>query len=163
MIFRAALVAIAFLGLPVAAFAQGDAPAPPAKIADMAWLQGYWVGEGMGGSIEDLWGPPRAGVMLGTFRLLKADGSPRFYELIAVEEFEGSLRFVVKHFHPDWVGWEEKDQAVKMRLTRIGPNQATFGGIALKRVDDTLTVEVTIKTKDGAVRTETLVFKRRPL
>jgi len=136
---------------------------PPAKIDAMAWLAGYWEGEGMGGKIEDIWMPPRDGVILGAFRLTKPDGNG-FYELFAIEEFEGSLRFVVKHFHPNWVGWEEKDQALKMRLQRISETEASFGGLTFRREGaQVLVVELTIRMKDGATRTEALRFRRRAL
>jgi hypothetical protein len=160
---RVAVAALLFWS--VSAFAQAPAapPPPPAKIDAMAWLAGYWEGEGMGGRIEDIWMPPRDGVILGAFRLTKADGKG-FYELFAVEEFEGSLRFVVKHFHPNWVGWEEKDQALKMPLRGISENEASFGGLVFKREgSDVLVVELTIRMKDGTTRTESLRFKRRTL
>lgn len=148
------------------AFAQAPAspPAsPPAKIDAMAWLAGYWEGEGMGGKIEDIWMQPRDGVILGAFRLTKPDGKG-FYELFAIEEFEGSLRFVVKHFHPNWVGWEEKDQALKMRLQRISETEASFGGLTFRREGtDVLVVDLTIRMKDGSTRTEALRFRRRAL
>ncbi|HQY48321.1 MAG TPA: DUF6265 family protein, partial [Usitatibacteraceae bacterium] len=95
------------------------APSPPARVGDVAWLTGYWVGEGMGGELEDVWLPPKAGVLLGAFRLYRTDGKPGFYELFAIEEVDDTLQFVVKHFHPDWVGWEEKDKALRIRLSRI--------------------------------------------
>ena len=149
-----------------AALAQAPAspPAPPpAKIESMAWLAGYWVGEGLGGTMEDIWMPPRDGVMLGAFRLTKPDGKG-FYELFWIEEWEGSLRFVVKHFHPDWVGWEEKDQALRMPLRRIGTSEFSFGGVGFRREgDDGLAVDLTMRMKDGSTRTEVLRFKRRPL
>lgn len=146
-------------------FAQAPAPAPPppAKIDAMAWLAGYWEGEGLGGKIEDIWMPPRDGVILGAFRLTKSDGKG-FYELFAVEEFEGSLRFVVKHFHPNWVGWEEKDQALKMPLRRISENEASFGGLLFRReAADVLVVELTMRMKDGTTKTESLRFRKRAL
>ena len=160
-------IAIAALLLAAqAAFAQAPAappPSPPAKIESMAWLAGYWEGEGMGGHMEDIWMPPRDGVILGAFRLTKPDGKG-FYELFAVEEFEGSLRFVVKHFHPNWVGWEEKDQALKMPLRRIGENEASFGGVGFRREGaDMLVVDLTMRMKDGSARTEALRFRRRQL
>lgn len=129
-----------------------------------ACLAGYWDGEGLGGKVEDLWTPPRAGIMLGAFRLTRADGSRGFYELFAIEEHESSLRFVVKHFNPDWVGWEEKDKALMIPLTRLTPSEAVFGGITLRREgDDGLAVTVTIRSKDGTSRQENLRYKRRPL
>ena len=153
--------------LALGAFAAAAQPqSPPATLADVAWLQGYWDGEGMGGTVEDIWMPPRAGVMLGAFRLVKKDGAPGgFYELFAVEEYEGSLRFVAKHFNPDWVGWEEKDKALRLRLTAKTPTELAFGGVVFRREgDDMLTVEIAMRGRDGAApRLEVLRFKRRPL
>lgn len=166
----ARFAAAVFAAASLAAFAQADAPktgpapSPPARIADVAWMQGYWAGEGMGGTIEDVWMPPRNGVLLGAFRLVKSDGSRGFYELMAVEEHEASLRFVVKHFHPDWIGWEDKDKYLALRLTEIGPGKAIFGGIGFERGDaDTLLVTVVIRKKDGTRDTQKLTFKRKPL
>ena len=137
--------------------------APPARIADVAWLQGYWVGEGMGGSIEDAWLPPRAGMILGAFRLVKSDGTPGRYQLFAIEEHEGSLQLVVKHFTPDFVGLEEKDKALRLRLTRIAPHEAVFGGVAFQRDGERLSVKVTLRGKDGARREEILTLAKQPL
>ena len=159
--FRGLAVAIAvFLAAP---FAMAQAPAPAtARISDVAWLEGYWVGEGFGGLVEESWLPARNGVMVGVFRSFKADGTPSFYEILGIEETEGTLRLVVKHFHPDWVGWEEKDGAVRLRLTRISPTEAAFGGVVLKRgADDELFVEVTMRRKDGTSSTNVLKLKRK--
>ena len=135
----------------------------PAKIEAMAWLQGYWEGEGMGGKIEDTWMPPRDGVILGAFRLTKPDGKG-FYELFAIEEHEGSLRFVVKHFHPNWVGWEEKDKALMMPLRKIEGDAFDFGGLVFRREgSDQLVVELTIRSRDGGTRKESLRFRKRAL
>src|SRR6186997_3236726 len=120
----AALLAIAAFAIATSAGAQQKAPpAPaqafaPAKIDELAWMKGYWAGEGYGGTVETMMTAPKAGVMIGTFRHMKADGKPGFYEICAIEEHEGSLRFVVKHFHPSWVGWEEKDRALQAFLVR---------------------------------------------
>jgi len=125
---------------------------------------GYWEGEGLGGTIEDVWLPPRKGVMLGAFRLVKADGSRGFYELFAIEEVEGTLEFIVKHFHPDWVGWEEKDKALRIRLSRISADEAVFGRIVFERKGaDGLVVKLAIREKSGELRHETLSYRRKPL
>ncbi len=149
-----------FIAFPVGAQPQS----PAATLADVAWLQGYWDGEGMGGTVEDVWMPPRAGVMLGAFRLVKAGGAPGgFYELFAIEEFEGSLRFVAKHFNPDWVGWEEKDKALRLRLTGKSATEFAFGGVVFRREGEhALTVEIAMRPREGAPRVEVLRFKRNP-
>ena len=169
------VAAIAFAAA-VPALAQypspGEAPpaapakaAPvPAKLADVAWLVGYWEGEGLGGTIEDVWLPPKKGVMLGAFRLVKADGSRGFYELFAIEEVEGTLEFIVKHFHPDWVGWEEKDKALRIRLSHLEGKAFAFGRIHFERAgEDALTIRLGLRLKDGTTREEVLRYRRKPL
>lgn len=165
------LLAAALLAIATTALAQSPAPeaaakppAPAARIAQVAWLTGYWVGEGLGGTVEDVWLPPQAGVLLGAFRLQKADGKPGFYELFAIEEVDDTLQFVVKHFNPDWVGWEEKDKALRIRLTRISADEIAFGGIVFQRSGaDAFVVKLAIREKSGVLRHETLTYKRKPL
>src|SRR5262245_33103947 len=148
--------ALALLTLLASLGAPAQTASPPASIADAAWIAGYWQGEGFGGVIEDSWMPPAGGAMIGSFRLTK-NGKPVFYELFAIEEHEGSLRFVVKHFNPDWVGWEEKDKYVAMRLARIEPGVLAFGGVVFRKEgEDGLAVELTIRHKDGTTKQEAL-------
>jgi hypothetical protein len=145
-----------------ATLALADAPA--AKIATLAWMKGYWTGEGYGGTVETMIGPARGGVMLCHFRQTKADGKPGFYELCGIEEYEGSLRFVIKHFHPSWLGWEDKDHALQARLVRQAKDEWVFGNMTIRRTGrDTMVMEIHITNRDGASRTEVLRFKRRPL
>ncbi|HEX2445685.1 MAG TPA: DUF6265 family protein, partial [Vicinamibacterales bacterium] len=80
---------------------------PPAAIADMAWLAGRWVGEALGGASEEIWSEPRAGAMMGMYRLVR-DGKPIFYELLTIVEENGTLMLRLKHFNADLTGWEEK-------------------------------------------------------
>jgi hypothetical protein len=142
-----------------------DAALAPAKISSIEWMKGYWVGEGFGGTVETIMTPAKAGVMIGTFRHVKADGRAGFYELCGIEEYEGSLRFIVKHFHPSWVGWEEKDHAFQAKLSRVGKDEWQFGNMLVKRTGkDAFTMELSIVNKDGgAPRKETLKFKRQAL
>src|SRR5262245_31328303 len=107
------------------------APRRPATLRDVAWLQGDWVGTGLGGDVEESWGPPGAGAMLARFRFVKG-GKPVFYELVALAEAEGSLELRVKHFSPDLVSWEEKDKAQVFPLVRLGggPDGGLDGGTA---------------------------------
>lgn len=43
----------------------GDKPSPPATLAAVGWLEGHWLGDGLGGVSEEIWSPPRGGVMMG--------------------------------------------------------------------------------------------------
>ena len=108
--------------------------------------------------------PPMAGVMLGSFRLMKPDGKPAFYELFAIEEVDDTLVFVVKHFNPDWVGWEEKDKALRLRLTRAAKDELAFGGVVFRRLGaDAIAVDVTLRQKDGTQKTHTFDYRRKAL
>lgn len=158
------LLFLAALALPAFAAAQPKVtPTPPqAKIESMAWMKGYWAGEGYGGTVETMMSPPKAGTMIGWFRHMKADGKPGFYEICAIEEFEGTLRFVVKHFHPSWVGWEEKDRALQARLVRHSNDEWQFSNMLIKRAGrDAFVIEMTITPREGPARKEILRFRRQ--
>ena len=138
----------------------GDARPPAATLADVAWLTGYWRGEGFGGQVEEAWSEPLAGSMMGMFRFVK-DGQVAFYEILALVEDEGSLTMKVKHFTGDFVAWEEKEDAVRFRLVRIGEREAFFEGLTVRRNDDeTLDVFIVLKNKSGETKEERLSFRR---
>ena len=42
-------------------------------VDDIAWLAGYWVGDGLGGKVEELWSKPKNGKMLCAFRYDNAE------------------------------------------------------------------------------------------
>jgi len=168
----AALLSIIALAIAVSAGAQKTPPVqgPPmqasvaAKIDALAWMKGYWAGEGYGGTVETMMTAPKAGVMIGTFRHMKADGKPGFYEICAIEESEGSLRFIVKHFHPTWIGWEDKDHALQARLVRQSKDEWQFSNMLIKRTGrDAFVIEITVTPKDGPPRKEVLRLRRQQL
>ena len=68
-----------------------EVPKPAkAKIADMAWLGGAWVGARGKRSIEERWGPPLGGAMLGVSRTVSR-GKMVAFEFLRVVEREGGL------------------------------------------------------------------------
>lgn len=140
--------------------ADGASPAP-ARIADLSWLSGYWQGEGLGGTCEEVWGRALGDRMTGFFTLVEK-GSFSFSEAITLVEEEGSLALKLKHFGPDFTGWEEKDQNVTFRLVRLGENEAFFDGLTYRRSGDTLFVYVRLGA-EGKVREETFTFRRARL
>ena len=169
----AALLAIAALAIASPAGAQQKAlpaPAPslqapsiPAKIDALAWMKGSWAGEGYGGTVETMMTAPKGGIMIGMFRHTRPDGKPGFYEICGIEEHEGSLRFVVKHFHPSWIGWEEKDHALQARLIRQAKDEWQFSNMLIKRTGrDAFVIEITVTPKDGPPRKEVLRLRRQP-
>ena len=142
--------------------APGQA-SPPAKIADVAWDAGRWVGEGFGARVEEVFSSPAGNAMIGHFSMVGKDG-PAFYELVQMREEGGSLVYRVKHFEPNLVGWEEKDKTVTFRLVAIEKDAIYFDGLTIARTGpDEVTHWVRIKKKDGTVGEEKLVYRRAPL
>ena len=95
-------------GEPVAVRGLEDGAARPnASIEDIAWLAGRWVGEGLGGTAEDVIAPASGGQMMGMFRHSKADGSINIYEFYLFAEMDNSLTVRLKHFSPMLSSWEE--------------------------------------------------------
>lgn len=154
------------LFLPVGPFAQADdspkAPAdpwvqnsqntlklvdgaksPPAKIGEMAWLTGYWQGPGMGGHCEEAWGQPIGDRMLGWFSLRK-EGGLVLSEAMTLVEHDGSLMLRVKHFDPEFVGWENRDGFMSFPLVKLGEQEAYFQGLTFRRTGSGLNIYLVV-------------------
>ena len=137
----------------------GQASAP-ATIADMEWLAGHWTGDGLGGRSEEIWSPPANGAMMGMHRHIKDDKAV-FYELLTLVEENGSLILRLKHFHPDLVGWEEKDEIVSFPFVAKRGGVMHFEGMAFEPAGDGLTVHLAIGNKeDGSVREAVFRYRR---
>lgn len=134
---------------------------PVATIADMAWLAGHWTGEGLGGFNEEMWSPPRNGVMMGMYRMTKNDKTV-FYELLTLLEENGSLVIRLKHFNPNLTGWEEKDKSVEFPLVAKKDGMLYFDGMTFKpEGKDAVTIYLAIQNrKDGSVREEIFRYTR---
>lgn len=144
----------------VAAFAAAPVAAAH-TIDDAAWLAGRWVGEGLGGELEEVWSPPVGGQMVGHFRLVR-DGAPVFYEIMLIDVIEGGVRMRVKHFNPDFVGWEEKDRWVTFEPVSASETELVFSSLSIRRErPDEMTMRLRIRYADGP-REEVLRFRRAP-
>ena len=119
-----------------------NAQSPAATVADVAWLQGHWKGNALGGQAEEMWTPPQDGVMLGMFRLIR-DRKPSFYELLTMAEDQGTLVLNLKHFEPNLTSWEEKAESQRFRLVAKEPDRLLFEGMTFVRTSaDAMTVYV---------------------
>jgi hypothetical protein len=138
-----------------------DAPRPKAQIGDLAWLAGRWVGEGLGGTMDEVWSEPVGGAMVGYFRLVR-DGKPVFYEIMTVLEAENSVEMRLKHVNPDMTGWEEKAGYVTFRLVRQDATGAYFEGLTFKREGpDRIDGYIALRDRaTGIVREEKLTYRR---
>lgn len=138
-----------------------DGVRPQARIGDLVWLQGRWEGEGLGGTMEEVWSAPAGGAMVGYFRLVR-NGEPTFYELMTLLEIDGSVEMRLKHVSPDMTGWEEKADFVTFRLVRHDATGAYFEGLTFRRTSpDRIEGFLPIGDRStGAVREEKFVYRR---
>lgn len=131
-----------------------------ASISDMEWLAGTWSGDGLGGFSEEIWSQPKGGIMMGMYRMTKAD-KPVFYELLTLSESEGTLLLRLKHFNSDFTGWEEKDKTVDFRYIRKDDRRIYFEGMTFEPLGkDVLNVYVAIGQRDGKTAEAVFKYKR---
>jgi hypothetical protein len=134
----------------------------PATIDDAAWLAGRWVGEGFGGQMEEVWSPPVGGQMIGHFRYWR-DGEPQFYEIMMMDVADGGVRMRVKHFNPDFTGWEERGEWVTFEPVSVVPDALIFNGLEIRReAVDRIVMAIRIR-RGETVTDEILRFQRAPL
>jgi hypothetical protein len=122
-----------------------EAPRPAVRIDSAAWLAGQYLGSGLGGEVEYQWLPPRAGAMIGTFRLIGSDGRTAFAEILQLAEVDGTLTLRVKHFTAEFVGWEEKDRFVEFRLVGAATDELRFDGLTLRRTAEGLRIHLAMR------------------
>lgn len=131
-----------------------------ASIADIGWLAGSWTGNGLGGVSEELWSRPSGGTMMGTYRLV-VHGKPVFYEMMLLLETEGTIVLRLKHFHPNFVGWEEKDKSVDFKFVKKDGSRMYFSGLTFERKGQKeLNIFLALRQKDGTVKEEVFTMKR---
>jgi len=135
-VFGLALLAFS-LAMPLSAqetrIGEKGFESPPATLEQIDWLEGQWIGDGIGGApAMESWLKPMGGTMVGTFVQEAADGSIQFSEILYLMEEEGSLVLRLKHFNADLTGWEEKDEMLTFRLVAIEPCAAYFNALTLR-------------------------------
>jgi hypothetical protein len=133
---------------------------PAARIEDMSWLAGHWIGEHAGRVSEEIWSPPKSGAMMGMYRLLEKDKTV-FYELMTFVQENDSLVLRIKHFHSNLKGWEEKDKTNDFRLIAKKDDAFYFEGMTFKpQGKGSLLIFVATRSKEGTVSEEKYTYKR---
>lgn len=132
-----------------------------ATIADMKRLSGTWRGVGLGGTVEEIYSEPQAGVIMGVFRFLEG-GKTVFYETILVLEESDTLAVRLKHFGADFTGWEEKDKNVLFRFVKKDGNRMYFEGQTFEFAGKkSLNIYVAIRQQDGSIKEEVFRYQRK--
>lgn len=93
-------------------------------IDDFAWLQGRWQGTWGPRIAEQCWSSPKAGMMLGTFRLVENDKT-LVLEMFTLVEKPGGITLYFRHFTPELVPWEKAD-ATTLTLVSLDSQHMTF-------------------------------------
>lgn len=162
---RVLVLMIALLwALPAAAqdtrSAAPHAAPPPARLADLAWLEGSWVGDGLGGQAREVYSPPIGGQIVGHFIQVGADGI-RFSEILSIAQVNGSLEYRLQHFDADLTGWEDKDEVVRFPLVAVEDDAWYFDGLTIRREGpDGLITAVRIDDAGGARRDAVFRYRR---
>jgi hypothetical protein len=128
-----------------------------ATIAQVGWMEGTWVGEADGNSVEERWTPPAGGAMLAVSRTLK-NGRLAGFEFLRIVERDGGLVYVAQ---------PGGKPPTDFTLTALTESSATFENPDhdfpkriryTKRPDGALEARV----GDGGVKDETYLFRRAP-
>lgn len=93
-------------------------------IEDFAWLEGRWQGNWGPRIAEQCWSSPRAGMMIGTFRLVENKKTLVLEMFTLIEKPEG-ISFYFRHFTPELVPWEKSD-ATTLSLVTLDSQHMTF-------------------------------------
>lgn len=129
------------------------------NLDDLKWLAGAWEGKGLGGDVVEVWDVARGNAMMGMFKLVK-DDKVIFTEIMSIMPGDEGLELRVKHFHANFVAWEDKEQYVTFKLLEAGENFANFSGLSMKREGDKLKLGLRMRSKEGELREEIFEFRK---
>ena len=104
--------------------AAAGASAPKSAIANFAWLEGRWQGEWGPRTAEQVWLAPKAGEIVGLFRLVENEKT-LVIELFTLVEKDGGVNFYFRHFTPELLPWEKSD-AIVLHLGDFDANKFDF-------------------------------------
>lgn len=129
------------------------------KVEDLTWIEGVWVGTGLGGDCEEVWMPAVDGHMIGTFRFWE-DGKLVFSEFMNIVQEGETFSMKLKHFNPDLSPWEEKDKWTTFQLVEVGDNFVSFTGLTMQRIGDEMLLQLVL-TENGVRRIEEFKYTKK--
>lgn len=123
-------------------------------IRDLGFVAGSWRGERGGAVMEEQWMAPEGDAIVGMARVVSG-GKTRLTELSVMEERDGGVVLMLRHFGKGLVAREEKDAPLLFTLKELVGRRAEFveakAGTRLvyeRTAEDRLTVTL-IKTVNG--------------
>jgi uncharacterized protein DUF6265 len=143
---------------------------PGPKVSDFAWLEGRWRGEWGPRIAEQVWMAPKAGMMLGDFRVIEND-KVLVIEIFTLVEKPGGINFYFRHFTPELAPWEKSD-ATLLKLTTADPKKSEFENpvngkpkrVVFNKLDaDTYAWRSEIIPENGDPQIIEITYHRQPL
>ena len=130
-------------------------------IDDFSFLTGAWSGTGFGGISEEIWMPASGGRLFGIFKQ-STEEELVFTEFMEISETDEGWILRLKHFNPDFSGWEEKNDYVTFPFRSVSKNKAVFGGLTYEIVaSGHLEISLRLRHDDGSTTTE--IFDLAPI
>lgn len=100
-------------------------PSPKSPLANLAWLAGDWQGQWGQRLAEQHWMPARAGLMVGTFRLVENRKTFVLELFTILEKPGGGVELRLRHFTPELTPWDESRPAL-LHLVASDRNKFVF-------------------------------------
>jgi hypothetical protein len=131
-VLRVALPAVlaTMLAVPSASAQDAIGTAPPAQatIQQVAFIAGQWYGKLGENLIEQHWMTPVGPSMVAAYRNLAGGTKPGLYEILAIEEQDGTLKLRIKHFAPGpgLASREAQGEAAEHTLVKVQGEMAVF-------------------------------------
>ena len=137
-----------FESLAIGTLVALQAPQDAADIRELAWLEGCWAGEALGGEVSECWVKAANGRLTGMFQLV-LDGNQSFSELFVLDDFGDGPELRLKHFSAEFDGWEARSEHVTFRLLAASARHAEFEGMRFVCTENQLIVIVLQVSPDG--------------
>ncbi|GAA4411457.1 hypothetical protein GCM10023187_37320 [Nibrella viscosa] len=145
--FCATLALLCLVSCFISLDSSAQTTAKTGSLADVAFMEGRWLGTFNGGPIEAAWIAPAGDNLSGFMRMMK-DNKVTMYEMLIFEQTDRGPIVLVKHFGPGLVGREEKDVSDRYKFIEAGKDRALFekedGSIRIiyeKRSPDQLVIQ----------------------
>ncbi|MGM0633004.1 MAG: DUF6265 family protein [Pseudomonadota bacterium] len=118
---------IAALMLTLVMTASAQAAGPAATIDQLDWMTGNWAGNVGSGQLEENWIAAESGSIAAMVRMTGA-GETNMFEMITIEEADGSLVLNIQQWDP---GFEPRTEGPQtMELSEITDNSVMFEAVS---------------------------------
>lgn len=104
--------------------AEQGSHSPKLAISEFAWLEGKWQGAWGPRVAEQVWTAPKAGQILGLFRVLENDKT-LVIELFSLFQTADGVELRLRHFTPELVPWEQSGLTT-LKLAGLDAQTAIF-------------------------------------